>query len=33
MPLKMAGREMITIDALMVAISMPRVVLLSAIHL
>ncbi len=30
MPLKMAGSEMITIDALIVAMSMPSVVLLRA---
>ena len=33
MPLKIAGSEMSTIDALIVAISMPRVVLLRATHL
>jgi hypothetical protein len=33
MPLKMAGSEMITIDELIVAMSMPSVVLLSATHL
>ena len=33
MPRKMAGSEIRTIDALIVAISMPSVVLDSAIHL
>ena len=33
MPRKMAGSEMITIEALIVAISMPSVVLDSATHL
>ena len=33
MPLKMAGSEMMTIDPSMAAMSTPRVVLESAIHL
>jgi len=33
MPRKIAGREMITIEPLMVAMSMPSVVLDSATHL